>query len=222
MEAKFPHLALSQDAQFHLAGQSLDPEESITGDDTIVPTMRGRWMATVSFALQGEAAGMQWQAFLAQMQGRIGTTLVPARSRYRPKNRDGRPLSSVKVAGLASGQTFEHFGFAASDVPRIRLASAAALRATEIDLTLHDSTGLRPGQFFSLPQGLHRVQHHWQPGGGHRVMIEPPLRAAAPAGTALEIADPVCRMRMVTETEGLFDQCLDVLPTVRVQFREAL
>lgn len=222
MEATFPHLALYQTAQFHLAGQSLDTEESITGVDTIVPTMRGRWMATVSFLIKGEAATLQWQAFLAQMQGRIGTTLVPARTRYRPKDRDGRTLSFGTVAGLADGQTWEHFGFAATEVPRITLATPAALRATEVDLSLLDSTGLRPGQFFSLPQGLHRVQHHWQPGNGHRVMIEPPLRAAAPAGTALEIARPVCRMRCVTETEGLFDLSLERQPVVQVQFMEAL
>ena len=40
-----------------------------------VPTLRGKWMAQVSFALKDEASTLQWQVFLAQMQGRIGTTL---------------------------------------------------------------------------------------------------------------------------------------------------
>lgn len=222
MQATFPHLALWQDVTFHLSGQSLDPGESISGAQTIVPTLRGKWMATASFVLHGEAATLQWQAFLAQMQGRIGTTLVPARSRYRPKDRDGKPLPFCDIANIKGAQTWEHFGFENTDIPRITLASPAALRATELSLTLNDSTGLRPGQFFSLGDRLHRVQHHWQPGNGHRVMIEPPLRAAAPAGAVLEIAKPVCRMRMTSETEGLFDQSLNRLPSVTVNFMEAL
>ena len=79
MQATFPFLALSKEATFHLEGQSLDLAESISGTETVVPTLRGKWMAQVSFVLRGEAATLQWQAFLAQMQGRIGTTLVPAR-----------------------------------------------------------------------------------------------------------------------------------------------
>lgn len=222
MQATFPHLALWQEVQIHLAGQSLETSESISGVETVVPTMRARWMAQANFVLRGEAATLQWQAFLAQMQGRLGTTLVPARSRYRPRDEDGLPLPFCDTARLAGAQTWEHFGFENEDVPRITLASSAALRATEISLTLTESTGLRPGQFFSLGERLHRVQHHWQDGTAHRVMIEPPLRAAVAAGARLEIERPVCRMRMTTETEGLFDQVMDVLPRVTLSFAEAL
>lgn len=222
MQATFPHLALWQEVQIHLAGQSLETSESISGVETVVPTMRARWMAQANFVLRGEAATLQWQAFLAQMQGRLGTTLVPARSRYRPRDEDGLPLPFCDTARLAGAQTWEHFGFENEDVPRITLASAAALRATVISLTLTESTGLRPGQFFSLGERLHRVQHHWQDGTAHRVMIEPPLRAAVAAGARLEIERPVCRMRMTTETEGLFDQVMDVLPRVTLNFAEAL
>lgn len=222
MQATFPHLALWQEAQFHLTGQSLDMAESISGAQTTVPTLRGKWMASCNFALHGEAATLQWQAFLAQMQGRIGTTLVPARSRYRPKDRDGKPLPFCKIANIRDAQTWEHFGLTNTPIARIRLAAAAALRATELSLDLVNSTGLRPGQFFSIGDRLHRVQHHWQPGNAHRVMIEPPLRAAAAEGARLEIERPVCRMRMTTETEGLFDQSLNVMPGVTVNFMEAL
>lgn len=223
MQATFPDLALWQDVQFYIAGQSLDPEESVSGDATIVPTMRGKWMASAKFVLRGEAATLQWQAFLAQMQGRIGTTLVPCRSRYRPKDRNGLPLPFRNIGGISGSQTFENFRFRNTSVNRIVLASAAALRATELDLTLNDSTGLRPGQFFSIGPRLHRVQLHWRPNSvTHRVMIEPPLRAAAGAGTRLEIERPVCNMRMVSETEGLFDQSMAITPSTPVNFMEAL
>lgn len=223
MQATFPHQALWRDVRFHLEGQSLDVQQSITGNDTVVATMRGRWMATVNFAIQGEAATLQWQAFLAQMQGRIGTTLVPVLSKFRPKDRNGRELSFCDTADLSDAQTWEHFGFENTNLNRITLASAAPLRATQLSLSIFDTTGIRPGQFFSIGERLHRVQSHWEPSAGaHRVLIEPPLRAAAGAGTRLEIEKPVCRMRMVTETEGLFDQALDNMPQVSINFREAI
>lgn len=223
MQATFPHLALQRDVRFHIEGQSQEVVESITGAETITPTMRGRWMATANFAMEGEAATLQWQAFLAQMQGRLGTTLVPVFSKYRPKDRNGRELSFCDVANLSDAQTWEHFGLENTQLNRITLAAAAPLRATQLSLNLFDTTGLRPGQFFSIGDRLHRVQSHWQPtASAHRIMIEPPLRAAASAGTRLEIEKPVCRMRMVTETEGLFDQALDDMPLMSVMFREAI
>lgn len=229
MRATFPHLALADDVQIHLSGQSLEPRESIDGTETIVPTMRGRWMATASFTLKGrpgqrvgrEAVILQWQAFLAQMQGRIGTTLVPMASLYRPKDRDGLSLPLCNVGGIEGAQTFEHFGFENTSVTRIALAEAAPLRASELSIRLIDSTGLRPGQFFSIGPRLHRVQLHWRPSANERrLLIEPPLRAAAAANTRLEIERPVCLMGMVSETEGLHNLMERAGTRVTVNFAE--
>ncbi len=223
MQATFPHLCYQQDARFYPVGMSLDPQESISGTQTIIPTMRARWMAQVGFALKGEAAQLQWRAFLLQMQGRLGTTLVPVFSRWGVKDRDGHGLPFCDVASLVDAQTWEHFGFENTQVTRAVVKTAAPLRATVLDLTLYDTTGLRPGQYFSIGDRLHAVRAHWQPDSAtHRVAIVPPLRAAVPAGAHVEIEKPVCRMRMVTESEGLFDQAMDVFPSVSVQFQEAI
>lgn len=223
MQATFPHLCYQQSAQFMPVGMSLEPQDSINGTPTIIPTMRARWMAQVGFALNGEAATLQWRAFLMQMQGRLGTTLVPVYSKYGARDRDGHPLPFCDIASIEGAQTWEHFGFENTPIRRVSVKSAAALRATQLDLTLFDTTGLRPGHFFSIGERLHAVTTHWQPDSAtHRITFVPPLRSAVAAGTRVEIERPVCRMRMVTETEGLFDQALDPFPTVQVQFQEAL
>lgn len=223
MQVTFPHLLLRQETRFWLEGMSLEPSQSISGTETIVPTMRARWLATCQFVLRGEAATLEWQTFLAQMEGRVGTTLVPAHYRFRPRDRDGHPTSFCDVANLADAQTWEHFGFANTDIRRVTMAASAPLRATQIDVTLGDTTGLRPGQRLSIGERLYRVQAHWQPSNTvHRLMIQPPLRQAVAAGTRIEIEKPVCRMRMTTEIEGLFDQSLAVLPSVTVNFQEAI
>ncbi|MFG6081598.1 hypothetical protein ACEUZ9_002222 [Paracoccus litorisediminis] len=223
MQASFPFLAGFRSSSFNLAGQSLETQQSITGDDTVIPTLRGKWSAEVRFVFHGEGQYLQWQAFLAQMGGRLGTTLVPCISRFRPSDRDGHELSFSDPARLAGAQTFEHFGFKNARVTRVSVTSAAALRASEIGITLHDSTGLRPGQFFSIGERLHRVRSHWVQGSGHRITFEPPLRAAVATGAHVEIERPVCKMRMVSETEGSFGQdYADVAPNVACNFAEAI
>ena len=222
MHVTFPHLPKWQSVQFYLGGQSLEPQESINGTPAIVPTMRGRWMATMTLVLYDEASTLQWQAFLAQMQGRVGTTNVPALARYRPLNRNGEVLCFDDLANLADGQTWEHFGFENTTLNRVTMSGAAVLRATQTNINLFDTTGLRPGHFFSIRDRLYRVQKHWEPSdGAHRIMFEPPLREAIPNNTRLEIERPVCKMRFVSETEGVYDQSLALFPTVTCNFMEA-
>lgn len=223
MQATFPHLKLNQSVRFTLVGQSLDTETSISGADTVVRSMAARWQAQASFVIRGEGPVLEWQAFLAQMEGRIGTTMVPAYARWRGRDRDGHVLPACTVGGIAGAQTFEHFGFAGEDVRYMTVAEAAPLRATQITVDHINTTGLRPGQFFSIGDRLYRVQAEWFVGAGRqRIMIQPPLRANAVVGAQVELGRPVCRMRFASEDEGVFDQSLDVLPVVTVSFVEAV
>lgn len=221
MRATFPNFLLRQEVIPRRAGLSREPQQSISGVETVTPTFGGRWEATCSFVIKGEAAQLAWQAFLAQMEGRVGTTLVPIRTRFRPRDRDGHHVYGCGPAGLADAQTWEHFGFDSSPVAAMTLAAPAALRATTIKATLNNTTGLRPGQFFSIGERLYQVQHHWQDTDGTaNLMIWPPLRQAY--NQAVLILDrPVCLMRMVSESEGEFDHLLNRMPTVTVNFTEA-
>lgn len=222
MRATFPFHLLSQTFTPRFVGASLEPQRSISGAETVVPSMGGRWEVDCSFVIRGEAAQLEWQAFLAQMEGRIGTTLVPIRTRFRPKDRDGHAAPSCRTAGLADAQTWEHFGFENAPVATMSLAEPAPLRATTIRVTGGNTTGIRPGQYFSLGERLYRVQHHWQTQDGvSNLMIQPPLRQAFSTG-ALILDRPVCLMRFASEDEGQFDQLLDRMPRVTCRFIEAV
>lgn len=223
MRATFPFHLLWQDVVPRFVGASLEPQRAISGAQTVIPTMSGRWEADCSFVIQGEAAQLAWQAFLAQMEGRIGTTLVPIRTRFRPRDRNGRSVAACTTAGFDGAQTWEHFGFESAPVATMALAADAPLRATTIKVTGGNTTGLRPGQYFSIGERLYRVQHHWQDADGtSNLMIQPPLRAAASAGAALVLDAPVCLMQMVSEDEGSFDHLLARMPRVTCRFVEAV
>lgn len=221
MRATFPHQLLWQDVTPRFVGASLESQRSISGVETIVPTMSGHWEVDCALAIHDEAGQLAWQAFLAQMEGRIGTTLVPLRTRARPKDRNGRGTPVHGIADLAGAQTWEHFAFESAPVATMALAAAAPLRATTIKVAGGNTTGLRPGQFFSLGERLYRVQHHWQDADGtSNLMIQPPLRQAL-ATAALVLDRPVCLMRFATEEDGKFDHLQDRMPHVTCRFVEA-
>jgi len=224
MEATFPHLVGWRSVRFWPEGMALDPQQSINGTDTIIPTMRGRWKATAELVFHGEGGYLQWQAFLAQMEGMLGTTLVPCFTRHRPRDRQGRVVSFARTAGLADAQTVEHFGFDAAPLRQVVTAAASPLRSTELDVDLLNIIDLRPGQYFSVGERLHQIQNHWESApGAHRIRFHPPLREAVAKGALVEVARPVCKMRFTTETEGQFPQDhAEFAPKVTVNFTEAL
>ena len=133
MRVTFPFHLMNQAFTPRFVGASLEPQRSINGAETVVPTMGGRWEVDCNFVIKGEAAQLEWQAFLAQMEGRVGTTLVPIHTRFRPNDRDGHGVPFCKIAGLAGAQTWEHFGFANAPVATMTLVDPAPLRATEPD-----------------------------------------------------------------------------------------
>lgn len=223
MRATFPHLAFWQAGRFEMTGQAMAAPQGITGAQTVVATMRGRWKATATFFLHNEAAYLQWETFVGQMQGQLGTTLVPAWAPHLPKDRNGNDLSFDDIANLQDAQTWEHFGFENTPLNRITLAAAASLRATQLSLNLFDTTGIRPGHKIGIGERMHRVLSHWEPSAGaHRILIDPPMRTAAGAGTRLEIERPVCLMRFASEAEGTIDHTPNAAKTATVNFVEAI
>ncbi|WP_339112898.1 hypothetical protein [Thioclava sp. GXIMD2076] len=223
MRATWPELARWQDVSYPLTGLSLDPQQSINGAETVVPTMRGKWTMTAQVVVAGEAAQLEWQTFVAQMEGRIGTVLVPMRSRFRPMDRNGKFTPFRHTAQFARSQTFEHWGFEATPISRATVASDAALRSTRLSITITDTTGVRPGQIISIGERAHRVQAAWSEAEGtQNLMIQPPLREAVAAGADVELSRPVCRMRFASEGEGVIDENMARAQSVSVNFVEAV
>ena len=221
MRATWPYTARWTAATPRIIGEARPPQQSISGAETVTPAMGARWEVTGSFVIHGEAQELAWQAFIAQMEGGLGTTLVPIWSRFRPLTAAGRRVDWDNTAGLYGAQTFEHFGFENPQIVGARLATPAALRATQIDIEVMDSTGIRPGQYFSIGERLHQVQQYWKASGIHTLIIRPALRAAAPAGTPLEVFRPVCLMRLA-EPAGDIEYTPDLASRVTCRFIESI
>lgn len=224
MQATFPFRAGWRSLRFWPEGMSLDPVEGLTGAATIVPTLRGRWRASGEVVIRGEEGMQAWQAFLAQMEGRIGTTLVPYVGHYGPRDRNGDRLPFDRVGALDGASTWEGFGFGNTPISTAVLTQNAPLRARQIRMRFGKTLGLRPGAFFSLGDHLHQVQSVWPTENNTATMtVRPPLREAAPLGTPVEIEAPVCRMRFVGEDTGQVSQTFGTfMSRVGVEFVEAV
>ena len=202
-----------------LRGQMRGRQMSIAGAEAIVPTLTGHWVLSGRVSLPDDAAQLEWSGFLAQMQGGIGTTLVPIYNRNPVPYADGTVAPPREVPELA---TAEHWIFQTTRIDTITLASAAQVRDTELALTLVDSLHPRPGHLLSIGDRFHRVQRAWTDGTTPYVQVQPPLREAHTVGTRVETVAPVCRMRLTGEDVGEITETPDGIAFVDVSFVEAL
>lgn len=223
MHVMFPHQLMRKAARFRVAGQSIATQIGISGAVTVKAAMGARWEASLSFVLRDEAQHLALRAFLAGMEGELGTTDVPAHDRFRPYDGDGHRVVGCDVAQIDEGQTWEHFGFENSPLASAALAEAADLRATRIKVDYSNSTGLRPGQRFAIGNRLHEVQLAWVDAAGDNVLqIQPPLRAAVAAGTLVELHQPRCLMRLADASGPAYDDLNPRMQAVTLQFVEAI
>lgn len=216
--------------RFTLMGQSAAAGFGLSGAESIASSNSAHWRASVTFHIpHREEAHLAWEAFLAQMQGAIGTVDVPAKLKWRPRDARGRPISAQPaiLSGLSGDLDtlglLDHGQFAAPEAVHVRLQSDASLRDGVIHVEYPDALGLRPGQLFSIGGNLHQVRHVIGEGAGvEQVHIRPLLRRDWAAGSALEIARPVCRMRLAADEQGAVDLNFARMQNIDVQFIEAV
>jgi hypothetical protein len=221
--ATFPHQALFQSVRFELVGRSASGGVGLSGATTRVASNSAHWKAEATFLIRGEEGFLAWQGFVAQMQGVLGETLVPAWSRYLPSDANGRALSrkeAVSVPALGFG---DNTGLAQTDVVHARLSTSAASRDGRIKVQYRDTIGLRPGHRIGLGERCHDVLSVTDNGDDTAfITIQPLTRTAYSHLDAVILDRPVCRMRFESEGDGVVS--FDTMPvqSVTVNFREVI
>lgn len=221
----FPTRTVRQSFSYRFVNQMRGRQTAVSGAETIIPSFSGYWEATIDFIVHGspshvrleESARLEWQAFIAQMDGGLGTALIPFNLPALAETDTTGPVSQSSTAAF---DTFEHWSFDTDTRGSIVLAEAAAVRATILKLALTDSQGLRPGHGFSIGDRFYRVQTTSD--DGKTIKVQPPLRASAAIGTELNADQPVCKMRLASEGEGEVTFMPNRIDQGTVTFREAL
>jgi hypothetical protein len=221
--ATFPHQALFQSVQFQLVGRSASGGVGLSGATTRVASNSAHWKAEAKFVIYGEERFLAWKGFVAQMQGTLGETLVPAWQKYLPRDGQGRRLTltdAVSVPPLGFG---DNSGLAQTETVHADLEGAAALRDGKVRVRMASAFSLRPGHKIGIGERLHEITAISDLGDGtSNVWVSPLLRQAYPNNERVILDRPLCRMRFETENEGDIPDSIDVATTVTVNFREVI
>lgn len=177
---------------WHLAG-STPSTGGVFGPGTAIHTENRVWRVTADLTALRPDEWRQVRAFLDLARGRFEALRIPV-------------ITGTAQAGALAPLTFDTgrifdtgVQWAAETLDGVTVAEAAPAGATMIRMTLGPAL-LHHSAMFSLPgDRIYRVTGR----SASRVRFEPPLRAAARIGDAVEFMAPWARMRLDVDDASL-------------------
>ena len=197
----FPSQLYPRVIEPYLIGQTMTGGRSTFGTEQVISSPGPWWgMRYSGCPVFTDDQILDFRAWAFSLDGRAGTTLVPAMDWMRanwPADQYGRVLSPENVRRSRLDQTI----FADPPIPaqsRIiaQTLAAAPLRATTLRIGVSQGRPIRPGMFFSVGVRLYTVIA--KP-AEDTFTIRPPLREPVAAGASVNFENPVCRMRLAND-----------------------
>ena len=193
----FPAILVPSQQAWNPRGGSRSGGQGIEGDEMIVAGPTARWRASATYPCKTRDTVLAMQMVIGY--GRAQAWLVgPCVGAFAPRT-------------------------AAGTVPAFALAAGAALNATALTLSRSTAAVLTTGMTFSIGSRLHRIVAlpAGDTGNGNvTVAIRPWLRAAYPAGTAVEFAKPAGLMRFASDDTAEMMMALARFSDVQVDWVE--
>ena len=205
---------------------------SMGGGEQFIASPGPRWGASMTLPIRGDADVLTVRALRSKLQGRANPAILP--------NFDGRRLSLPIEAGtsrvltpkvahqLAGTYGLDGTPYAGPVIPAAAqinaTMAAAAVRATQVAITLTQGGALKEGQQFGIAsQRLYEISEIVSVVGAvTTVKIWPPLRAAATAGTVVQFSRAWCLMRCMNMSDQLGALEMLRFATLNLQFVEYL
>lgn len=178
----FPPTARIADIKWNLDRPAQVNRSAYTGRRKVMADpWHGRWTAEIELApIVGEAGILAWRSFLAQLRGQANVFRLRANEKAQPVSINTGII--VSGSGAAAGSTSM---FTVNWVsPGMTVAKAGMM------ITVND-------QLCVLTADVVSNEHQ-----GATVQFEPPLRAAAALGTAVEVVNPTALVALASSTAG--------------------
>jgi hypothetical protein len=198
-----PSLMRERSTRWALTGNTITPGQTSAG---AFPVTRmdggGLWVAELSNISLATADHIRaWRAIAALADGGAEPIIVPRCEKltFPAPIIDGSPVYSWGEVPHSDGALFSDDTGYYQPVVEAEAASAGALRATSMDVTITTGGELQGGETFSIehPTMGHRCYVIGSV-DGDTITFRPPLREAVSAGTALEFDQPKCLMRLAS------------------------
>jgi hypothetical protein len=192
---------------------------SLSGSEQVVTSGAGIWTATLGDINIRNATQIRlWRAIAGALEGMAGTVLIPIYDGSRaPTTQQADPLPHSDDSLFSDGS-----GYAGNTV--VATVAPAALRATQLTITVGSGHEIKAGQHFSIGQRCYRIVRVTATGtpGVSTVKVWPPLREAVSTATLANFDQPVCLMRLAQDDGMALSLDLWRLGRPSVSFVEAI
>ncbi len=198
-------------------GTSLENSEIVTQTDL------GKWRAEIgSVPLYYPNEWRAWRAISTYLNGRSGIVAVPASERFTAPYAGGIP-SIPSASTHSDGSTFSDGSQYRTRSIDLKMSTAAALGATVVSIEAvnagEDLTGIRFSYKYALYQTGELIQ---KTGDVWQMRVFPAIRQAIPVDAVLEADDPMCLMRLESDTEMSVQEIPNRLATPSIRLVEAV
>lgn len=159
----FPFQAIPHTVAFRKSSASRSAGPTISGNQRVVRSDAGFWLADMEINVRGEHRTLAWRAFYAAMDGMAGECLVPVFTSYRPVDGNGRRLAFAGASTLNDGDVFaaDNTGLGQTETPIMWVDAVAAAGSTRITIRHPNVPPLRPGHWFGIGERAYLISHAW-------------------------------------------------------------
>lgn len=193
-----------QQPMFHIAPMNISGPVSASGAADVISGDAGFWRASFgSVVVTTRERVLTWRAISAKLQGRLFPILVPYCGMYQPYPLDanGKRIFTGPVTH-SDGTPFSDGAPYLSGSIRATLDADLPNRAVSGNITVDVAGVIQPGHVFSFGERMYEIRDVVYTGENTATLTwQPPLREAVTGGTELNFDDPVCRMRLASDTE---------------------
>jgi hypothetical protein len=192
-----------RNVSFDIYPRTLAGPTSVSGKTQTVSSDAGIWRITFGdITVRNRAEVLAWRGIDAILEGRLNPILVPFCRAYQPV-----PDGAV-AAGLYDDvphdddSPFDDETEYGATVIEVETSASASSGATSMAVTIGYADTIVPGQVFSIGERAYRVRTiTYASATAATITFRPPLREAVASAAELNFDNPVCRMRLASDSE---------------------
>jgi hypothetical protein len=208
----------AQNISFDIAPRTLAGPASVSGFTQVVASDAGIWKASFgNVDVRGRDKVLMFRTLATRLEGRLVPILVPRCGAYQPVAPGADSSLRDQVPHSDDAFFSDNTGYVGAG-NSVRLVADMPARAVSITVDIEYGGSIHEGMDFSIGERMYRVHTYDFTSGV--IWFRPPAREAAPAGTALEFDDPVCRMRLASDLEMDLELALHRFGAPSVTFLE--
>ncbi len=189
-----------QNVSFDIAPRSLAGPSSVSGKTQVVSSDAGIWKVAYSgVVVRDRQSVLAFRGISTILEGRLVPILVPLCRGYQPVPPEADEYNLYDTVPHSDETPFSDGAEYQGGVISVMAADGAPVRAVSMRVDVGLAGDIQPGQHFSIGERLYRVRSFDADTG--ELTFRPPLRDAVEAAADLNFDDPVCRMRLASDTE---------------------